>query len=141
MAELCAMREEFLREDRGWKDTPPDARGCRSPSGDVGAGDLAPRRVGRLPRSDGQREARVIFRHYPRLGIAIDCKDKSGTNSLWLREIKHEVIRNPQGADPRENRDPQTQARGSRGSRLKIAPNPGSEQLAVAALRHAVPAI
>ena len=26
MAELCAMREEFLREDRGWKDTPPDAR-------------------------------------------------------------------------------------------------------------------
>ena len=26
MAELCAMREEFLRGDRGWKDTPPDAR-------------------------------------------------------------------------------------------------------------------
>src|SRR6266536_1163094 len=24
--------------------------------------------------------------------IAIDCKDKSGTNSLWLREIKHKVI-------------------------------------------------
>ncbi len=26
MAELCAMQEEFLREDRGWKDTPPVAR-------------------------------------------------------------------------------------------------------------------
>ena len=26
MAELCTMREEFLRGDRGWKDTPPDAR-------------------------------------------------------------------------------------------------------------------
>ena len=26
MAELCAMHEEFLREDRGWKDTPPVAR-------------------------------------------------------------------------------------------------------------------
>jgi hypothetical protein len=26
MAELCAMREEFLREDRGWKGTPPVAR-------------------------------------------------------------------------------------------------------------------
>ncbi len=26
MAELCAMREEFLRGDRGWKDTPPVAR-------------------------------------------------------------------------------------------------------------------
>jgi hypothetical protein len=26
MAELCAMREEFLREERGWKDTPPAAR-------------------------------------------------------------------------------------------------------------------
>jgi hypothetical protein len=26
MAELCTMREEYLREDRGWKDTPPDAR-------------------------------------------------------------------------------------------------------------------
>jgi hypothetical protein len=25
MAELCTMREEFLRENRGWKDTPPDA--------------------------------------------------------------------------------------------------------------------
>src|SRR6266536_647057 len=24
--------------------------------------------------------------------IAIDCKDKSGTDSLWVREIKHEVI-------------------------------------------------
>jgi len=26
MAELCTMREEFLRGDRGWKDAPPDAR-------------------------------------------------------------------------------------------------------------------
>src|SRR6266536_3274435 len=28
-----------------------------------------------------QREPRVIFRHYPRSVIAIDCKDKSGTFS------------------------------------------------------------
>src|SRR5215468_761728 len=26
MAELCAIQEERLREDRGWKDTPPVAR-------------------------------------------------------------------------------------------------------------------
>ena len=26
MAELCAIEEERLREDRGWKDTPPVAR-------------------------------------------------------------------------------------------------------------------
>jgi hypothetical protein len=26
MAELCAIQEERLREDRGWKDTPPEAR-------------------------------------------------------------------------------------------------------------------
>jgi hypothetical protein len=26
MAELCATQEERLREDRGWKDTPPVAR-------------------------------------------------------------------------------------------------------------------
>jgi len=26
MAELCAIQEERLREDRGWKDTPADAR-------------------------------------------------------------------------------------------------------------------
>jgi hypothetical protein len=26
MAELCAMQEEFLRGERGWKDTPPVAR-------------------------------------------------------------------------------------------------------------------
>jgi hypothetical protein len=27
MAELCRMREEFLRGDRGWQDTPAYARG------------------------------------------------------------------------------------------------------------------
>jgi hypothetical protein len=27
MAELCAMQEEFLRGERGWKDTPAYARG------------------------------------------------------------------------------------------------------------------
>jgi hypothetical protein len=33
MAELCAVQEEFLREDRGWKDTPPVARRYRDPNG------------------------------------------------------------------------------------------------------------
>jgi hypothetical protein len=33
MAELCMMREEFLRGDRGWKDTPPVARNGELRSG------------------------------------------------------------------------------------------------------------
>jgi hypothetical protein len=33
MAELCAIQEESLREDRGWKDTPPVARRHRDPNG------------------------------------------------------------------------------------------------------------
>jgi hypothetical protein len=33
MAELCVMREEFLRGDRGWKDTPPVARNGELRSG------------------------------------------------------------------------------------------------------------
>ena len=45
MAELCAMREEFLREDRGWKDTPPDARRHRElPNGWAQSGNNIQRR-------------------------------------------------------------------------------------------------
>jgi hypothetical protein len=46
MAELCAMREEFLRGDRGWKDTPPDAR-----------------RHGELPKGWAQSGNNIQMRH------------------------------------------------------------------------------
>ena len=45
MAELCAMREEFLRGDRGWKDT-PDAR-----------------RHGELPKGWAQSGNNIQMRH------------------------------------------------------------------------------
>ncbi len=48
MAELCMMREEFLREDRGWKDTPPEARRQRElPHGWAQSGNNIQMRRGR----------------------------------------------------------------------------------------------